>query len=278
MKNLNSDVNCPSCGSGSRLIFSKELGDEINIKILQCTLCDLVFDCSNIDDSKLFKFIAKDYYKSKDVGFEINKRFIRHFTNRALSHIRLINAFFPTDFKGNVLDIGCGAGIFLDSMRSIGWNSFGIEPSEDHYLYGKKLNLDIQNCLFNAYQASNKFDLIYLSHVFDDLPNISETFKNITDLLNQNGKVFVEVPNYNRYKNFSLVKDGDLIENQYYFTPESIRSVFENNGYKVLYLQTHESIYLNDIFQYIASPYELIKRYIIPDSKKEQIRLVAIKK
>jgi len=68
------------------------------------------------------------------------------------------------------------------------------------------------------------------------------------------------------------------MQNQYYFTTESLRKVFYDHGYHVEYLETYESIYLNSIMQCFLAPYELIKCYIIPDVKKEQIRLIAVRK
>jgi SAM-dependent methyltransferase len=169
--------------------------------------------------------------------------------------------------------------LFLHEINKIGWNVSGIEPSEEHFLYAiNNLDLNVHKGMFHEYEEKNKFDLIYFSHVFDDLPNLDKTFEKINSLLKSNGRVFIEVPNHNRDKNFKLVKQGDFIENQYYFTTESVRKVFYDHGYHVEYLETYESIYLNSILQYFLAPYELIKRYIIPDVKKEQIRLIAVKK
>jgi len=270
---------CPSCSQDSVNIFAHQLDNGINIKISQCSQCNLVFNNSDISQSILKNFIEEEYYKSKDVGFSIDKRFVRHFTRRAKQHKKLILKCFPENFKGNVLDVGCGAGYFLHEMKKNSWNSFGIEPSNEHYLYAvNNLDIKVYKGMFDEYKEKTKFDLIYFSHVFDDLPNLDKTFKKISFLLKSNGRIFIEVPNYNRDKEFNLVKKGDFIENHYYFTIESVKKVFNDHGYNVEYLETYESIYLNTFLQYLLSPYELIKRYIIPDAKKEQIRLIAVKK
>jgi 2-polyprenyl-3-methyl-5-hydroxy-6-metoxy-1,4-benzoquinol methylase len=32
--------------------------------------------------------------------------------------------------KGNVLDVGCGTGAFLNEMKTAGWQITGLEPDE----------------------------------------------------------------------------------------------------------------------------------------------------
>ena len=91
------------------------------------------------------------------------------------------------------------------------------------------------------------------------------------------GKIFIEVPNWNRDKNFKTVKDGDLIENKYYFTPNSLRLLLDKNGFKVNKLITYEPIYINTLLQYFKSPISFIKKIIIPKKYKAHIRLVALK-
>ena len=278
IKHNNGFVVCPLCRHESKCIFNKTLCDDIDIKILKCSSCQLIFDDTSIEKTKLDKFISEEYYKTKDVGSKIDQRFIKHFTRRANIHIKLILKFFPNKFKGKVLDVGCGGGMFLHEMEKKCWSVVGVEPSYEHYQYATEvLGLDVWNCLFHEYVSNDKFDLIYFSHVFDDLPKLDLVFEKMDSLLLPNGRVFIEVPNHNRDRGFKSVKNGDFIENQFYFTASSIKNIFENNGYRIEYLKTYESIYLNTFLQYLAGPYKLMKRWLTPDVNKEQIRLVATK-
>lgn len=228
------------------------------------------------DESELNQFIFEKYYQTKDIGSQIDKRFIRHFTRRAKIHIKYLTKFYNEGFKGKVLDVGCGAGLFLNEMRKIGWDTNGIEPSRECYKYAtNNLKLDVYRGLFQEYKSDKKFDLIYFSHIFDDIPDIVGVLSKINNLLNDDGKIFIEVPNLNRDKNFKSVKDGDFIENRYYFTPSTLRHLLENNGFKIEELITYEAIYLNTLFQYFKSPFLLLKRMILPRKYKAHIRLIA---
>ena len=136
-------------------------------------------------------------------------------------------------------------------MKNIGWNCFGIEPDVGCYNYSRNiLNLNVENCLFEDYSANNKFDLIYLSHIFDDLPNIKLTINKIINLMKIDGLLFIEVPNHKRDLYFKKVRIEDFIENKFYFTTESIKHIFKNSSLKICYLNTYESCYLNNYSQY----------------------------
>ena len=174
----NSYFNCALCSSKEegRQVIKKEIKVNNNfflIEVVQCLNCRLVFDCSDINSTDLNHYITDEYYKEKKIGSKIDKRFIKHFKNRALLHINFLSDFFSPGFTGKVLDIGCGAGMFLHEMRALGWDVYGVEPSRDHYIYSQKnLNLKVFNGLFDDYKIDIEFDLIYLSHIFDDLSNI----------------------------------------------------------------------------------------------------------
>ena len=40
--------------------------------------------------------------------------------------------------SGKILDIGCGTGEFLGTMKNAGWDTLGLEPSEDAQKQGKE--------------------------------------------------------------------------------------------------------------------------------------------
>jgi len=270
---------CPLCSINKfKKLFSKLIWNKYQIDIVKCINCGFIYNNSKIDKTELNNFIFQEYYKTKNIGSKIDDRFIRHFTRRANIHIKYLKKFHLDKFKGKVLDVGCGAGIYLKEMRNNGWEPFGIEPSEECYNYCvDELGINVERCLFSEYQSNNKFDLIYFSHIFDDLPNINLVLEKCNNLLRKKGKIFIEVPNWNRDKNFKTVKDGDLIENKYYFTPNSLRLLLDKNGFKVNKLITYEPIYINTLLQYFKSPISFIKKIIIPKKYKAHIRLVALK-
>src|SRR3989344_3548961 len=113
--------------------------------------------------------------------------------------------------KGNILDLGCATGVFLDMAQKNGWHSYGVEISKFASDYGRKnFNLDIKTGdLMNVKFKDNFFDLVtindaslmgYLAHLFYKLKikkfaelvhpkhhNYHFTKKVLIDMLNKNG-------------------------------------------------------------------------------------------
>ena len=152
-----------------------------------------------------------------------------------------------------------------------------MEPSKDHYIYSQKnLNLKVFNGLFDDYKIDIKFDLIYLSHIFDDLSNVSYVINKIKQLLSDKGIVFIEVPNFSRTNKFEI-NDGDLIENNFYYTCDTLVSILDKNGLKVSYVDTFEPIYSNTFVQQILFPLNYLKRLFLSKNNKSHIRVICQK-
>ena len=70
------------------------------------------------------------------------------------------NKKFSIFFKGKtLLDIGCGAGIFMDYARDQGYKCTGIEPSKMASKIAQEKNLKVLNCDMDYFL---KIILIYM--------------------------------------------------------------------------------------------------------------------
>ncbi|TFB11130.1 class I SAM-dependent methyltransferase [Candidatus Marinimicrobia bacterium MT.SAG.3] len=274
---VNNYISCPICHNDKyRPIFKKSITKKYNVSIVQCEHCEFVLSKSAALGQEVKQdFVFENYWRSKKIGNHIDKRFIRHFTRRARSHLKLISGFYPKGFTGRALDIGCGAGLFLDEIRKQGWSVHGIEPDKECYDYAiNTLKLDVDRCLFADYQTEEKVDLLYFSHVFDDINNIDLVCRKIKSLLSSEGRVFIEVPNLISYGGFENINDEDLIVNKYYFTTSTLRNLLEENGFTFEYFKSKEPIYLNTVGQVVLSPFKVYKK-MKSSKKKSLIRVIA---
>ena len=123
----------------------------------------------------------------KEKSFSIIKRF---------GHILNKNKNF------RILDIGCGDGSFTRICNKKGFaNYYGIDLCEDFITKNKKLypdytfkNIDI----FDFFSTNkDKFDIIYMSHVFEhfDMKKGKELLQQIHSNLNKNGYLLNIMPN-----------------------------------------------------------------------------------
>ena len=117
-------------------------------------------------------------------------------------HIRHIQAFYKPIFAGlaNVLDLGCGRGEFLETMREAGVAAHGIDLSEESVAQCAKKGLSAERAnLFEylANQPDGQFDGIMSSQVVEHLaPDaLPRMVKLCAAKLRRGGVIAVETPN-----------------------------------------------------------------------------------
>ncbi len=143
-----------------------------------------------------------NYYKSEDYISHTDSRkslfdkiyqFVKKISlNKKL---QLINSFYSP--SKNILDIGAGTGDFLNFCQLNSWNVFGVEPSEKARNIASKKGIELKENI-NLFQ-NKKFDVITLWHVLEHVENLSEYIHLLSNLLSDNGRLVIAVPNYKSY-------------------------------------------------------------------------------
>ena len=174
---------------------------------------------------EVYWFSNSDYKNDIVVGRDLkHAEFIKHEIAESLPDVK------------NFLNYGAGHGGVSYLFHPLGFNIFNIEP-------GGLDTFNLNN--FYAYKNINElneanpnilFDVIYASHVIEHLRDPIEFFLPAIDLLNQNGKIILEVPN-TRILNpdkeyFEGGCDGKTTgSHTLYFT----KDFFENLGAKIFF-------------------------------------------
>lgn len=266
---------CPNCSSDSVKILRPFFFNK-DFELYTCKNCDLSFK-DNTKTDKEFDLKDGDYYLKKKVGDKVNERYKRHFSKRAKNHLDYIEKFISNEFIKTALDVGCGAGIFMKHLETKGWLVEGIEPDPHMFDYAKnKLNLDVHKKLFSEWQAKRKFGLIYLSHILDDLPNLKEVLSKIRSSLEEDGLLFIEVPNLSSKFRINFEKEAELMAGKYFFSINSLKDTLERSGFKILNVKTFRLVHLNSIFQILISPIMFLLHFM-PGKYKPCLRIIAKK-
>ncbi|MFM2264833.1 MAG: Ubiquinone biosynthesis O-methyltransferase [Bacteroidota bacterium] len=185
--------------------------------------------------SELGKYYESDDYishtDSKRSWFEKAYHMVK---KRALNQkVQLLEKYQPN--KGNLLDMGCGTGDFLQVAQQAGWQVQGIEPNEK----AQKIAASKGATLISGTPAAadQTFDAITLWHVLEHLPNLELQIKELKRILKPTGTLLIAVPNYKSfdagyYKQFWAAYD--VPRHLWHFSKTSIDRLVEQEGMKVV--------------------------------------------
>lgn len=170
-------------------------GLEVNTVICKC--CGMIMTNPRINQDGYNLFYDKyyrDIYSGSHAGNEA-------FFNKQLSYgrqiVKSIEAFIDLNRIKSVLEIGCGSGGILKAFDELGKNYTikGVDLGSEYVLYGSEKGLDLENISSSELAKRNcKYSLIILCHVFEHFLDIEKELKAITELLEDDGYLYIEVP------------------------------------------------------------------------------------
>jgi SAM-dependent methyltransferase len=155
--------------------------DDSNIILWRCAVCGFeFFDPSLAGNSLFYQCLeSSEYYSPGRPEFERTTRFA---VERGLA---------------NVLDIGCGAGDFLDLARAAGLRTFGLELNPTAAAKARAKGHQIFDRLLHEVPADacpGGFDLITLFQVLEHVPDPVGIIKQASAQLKQGGYISIAVP------------------------------------------------------------------------------------
>jgi len=195
-------LRCPSCNSKDNETVDKKY---IITTLKRCKKCMLLYRTpgTTIEENKIF------YQEKYSQGFttdcpndeELNKLISINFKNTEKDYSKYIEILNILNLKINVslpnlFDYGCSWGYGSYQLKEK-YNVYSYEISLPRAKYAReKLNINIlDKTELNSISNKKKFDIFFMSHVLEHVPNPSETLNFGLKLLKKNGFLVSFTPN-----------------------------------------------------------------------------------
>ena len=100
----------------------------------------------------------------------------------------------------NVLDLGCGKGVFLELLRGKGVKGVGIDISQEVVEICRRKGLTVECTALDTYLAENSesFDGVFCSHLIEHLvpQEVMKLLEGINKGLKMGGRLIIITPNF----------------------------------------------------------------------------------
>lgn len=212
-----------------------------NISLYKCMRCRLVFTNKKLLTSEA-KELYEDYYKNEtaarfNFGLEIIIRLFRFF--------RAFKIFTIYPQAKRILDIGSGRGFMLYYLKKYYryQRTAGTQISKNALIFSRNsLGLEIYDRdLLELSIEDSSFDIITIWHVLEHIAASEKYIEKTSKLLKPNGKLVIEVPNFNSWtrsltNQYWLGLDLDYHIN--FFTPKTLSSLLKKYNFNIKTIHT----------------------------------------
>ena len=228
-------MNCSICKSHSTEL---EFKFTEKLHIFSCSNCGVHYLHPQLSDAEITELYSENYYKAWGVeGNKENEGARQMKIATFLLRLQLIKKFVPS---GNILDIGCATGYFLEAAKTLHYEVYGIELSEYSSSIAKaKFGED---SIFNGKLEDSKFtpgffQIITMFDLIEHVRSPEETLLNASKLLDKTGAIVITTPNVSSISNFVMGKRWAHYKKEhfFYFNLKSLRYLSKKTKLEIAY-------------------------------------------
>lgn len=227
-------MSCAICERPVERATKVEIAGEPTLE--RCTACDLV----SLQDPPSAEERAAGYQEAY-YDPERGERFLGvvEWIIRGFRSLRVRDVLRHEPGPASLLDVGCGRGLLLDLFQRRGWRVLGTQLSATaaraareqrgvDVVLGELTELDLE---------PESFRVVTFYHVLEHLARPGAYLRRAHDLLEDDGFLLVEVPNY-ASPGFRVLGTRNLCvdypHHLHFFTPKTLRELLVSCGFEVV--------------------------------------------
>ena len=227
-----------SCILCSQSLKEYAVTSYMNLPVYYCEICDLY--ATGNSEIEIRRKLKENYQESQWIGIDHYEVMLQSDYNdpesqgkrrQWISQCAYVKPFMNSRKK--LLEIGTGAGQAINWFEENGFSVIGIEPDKKSVeLINKRLKRG--HCIAGFAEEislEEKFDIIWLSHVFEHLIRPDLFLEKCKDNLNEGGLIFIEVPNCENKIVLQLSIDEP---STFHFSKKALEKLGKKSGYSVI--------------------------------------------
>jgi len=167
--------SCPLCGNSDLQLRGKET------KIAVCRNCG-------------FRFVVNPAAEFLNLKHYEGEEYHKGHGDKSLFFRKRLEELLRLAPGRKILDIGCATGQFLEVASEVGFDAFGVEPTEYAAGVARRRGLNVHHG-FVSDLPSCEYDVVHSNHVLEHIPDPVAFMKDVARVLKPGGIACIEVPN-----------------------------------------------------------------------------------
>ena len=223
-------VQCGACGSGD-VRFRGSIGRR---RFAVCRGCGIERLYDRVAETSL-DILYGTYYAPDDpspLALE------QQLGNPTFAHRRRRLHQFAGTRTRRILEIGCGDGNFLETLRRAGWDVHGQEVSAaTAAIVERRHGIPVTAGALEAVPSAPPFSVVAAYHVFEHIYHPAAWLRSVHRLIEPRGLLHVQVPNAaSLTRRLSRGEWASLVfpQHVYFYEPGTLRALLERFGFTVL--------------------------------------------
>jgi 2-polyprenyl-3-methyl-5-hydroxy-6-metoxy-1,4-benzoquinol methylase len=232
-------VRCDLCDADDAVEVMRKHGGlyDHEFSVVRCRKCGLVYVNPRLDDATIVSLYDEEYYRG--LGFDQTISYARD-SKLALADVRRANADFVATLRGalggtfedrSIVDVGCGMGGLVRSLRADGADAIGLDSSSAATQACRENGTPLaQGDVDDLVAQGSKFDALTAMEVIEHTFSPRAFLESVIRLLKPNGVIYVTTGNWNLVRHLRgtpyVMPEGHI----YYFTPVTMRRYFDLAG------------------------------------------------
>jgi 2-polyprenyl-3-methyl-5-hydroxy-6-metoxy-1,4-benzoquinol methylase len=245
------DIKCCVCSNSDPKKFTLKYSKE-KFSVVTCNNCGLYFI-----PTYFRKKISYENYKNEQVTEAVRRGNNWVKIQRHKLRFKTIQKYKRS---GDLFDLGSGWGHFMLAGIELGYKCYGIEISEQPYLYSKNdLKLPVDHIDFFEMKEDKKFDIITLWDVLEHIDKADTFIEKCSRITKPDGILVIQVPQIDSYFAKKYKDEWKMmgLDHVNYFGKKTITQLLERHGYQIEKIKSSFEIKL--FIMYTILP--LLKRF-----------------